>query len=190
MALQQWELQQQLATILPIDNEELKQILTYADSLPPDQASEHFSELLGDSPEAFKFINTYRERRSEMNGAVSAQSMNGSKGLAAASVDPVDAANQSTTDNTFDEDVKTPFSTDTKHSQQAPVMPADLLPNYAPPSHPPPASGSSSYAPPPGAPPVGGTNSRFAARHHTNIVIEAAAVRARDEVCRGLVCHP
>lgn len=178
MALQQWELQQQLATILPIDNEELKQILSYADSLPPEQASEHFSELLGDSPEALRFITTYRERRSEMGGAAPAQSVNGSKGQAAASVNPFDPP----PDNNFDEDVKTPYSSDTKHTQQAPVMPADLLPSYAPPSNPPPASGSSSYALPPGAPPTSGANSRLAARHHTNPVIEAAALRARDEV--------
>lgn len=161
MALQQWELQQQLATILPIDGEELKQIISYADSLPSDQASEHFSELLGDSPEALRFITTYRESRSGRNGATSNQDM---KGLQSQPSHP-------RPDNNYDEDVKTPFSSDTKGAHQTTVMPADLLP----------ARSTGSYAPPPGAPPTS-MSSRLTARVHTNPVIEAATVRARDEV--------
>ena len=64
-------------------------------------------------------------------------------------------------------------------------------PDYAPPSYPPPPAAPqpadsnntqpSNYAPPSYPPPTNGA-SRAAARHHTNQVIEAGKVRARDEV--------
>jgi hypothetical protein len=56
------------------------------------------------------------------------------------------------------------YSRDTKTSNDA--APADLPPSYAPPSHPPPASNSA----------------RRQYRPHTNPVIQAGQVRARDEV--------
>lgn len=73
-------------------------------------------------------------------------------------------------------------------------------PDYAPPSHPPPRAqqqdlkqvGDSkgnqppNHAPPSYPPPQDGA-SRATARHHTNQVIEAAKIRARDEVNSSLI---
>jgi hypothetical protein len=61
-------------------------------------------------------------------------------------------------------DVKSQPASDSKTGQPPGYAP----PSYAPPSHPPPAAGASRAK---------------AIRHHTNQVIEAAKVRARDEVC-------
>ena len=57
-------------------------------------------------------------------------------------------------------------------SKQADDSKSVQLPAYAPPSNPPPRGGAS----------------RAAARHHTNQVIEAAKVRARDEVRPAINC--
>lgn len=51
-----------------------------------------------------------------------------------------------------------------------------------PPEHPPPSYAPPSYAPPSHPPPSNGASRATASHHHTNPVIEAATVRARDEV--------
>lgn len=61
-ALQTWALPQ-LSRLLPLDEESLKQIITYTDTLPKDAAAEHLKNLLGDSPQAFEFISSFNTRR-------------------------------------------------------------------------------------------------------------------------------
>jgi hypothetical protein len=52
-----------LQQLLPLDEDSLKQIITYTDTLPKDVAAEHLKNMLGDSPQAFEFISTFNMRR-------------------------------------------------------------------------------------------------------------------------------
>lgn len=76
----------------------------------------------------------------------------------------------------------------TDHEQSPPMAdikhPQGQPPQYAPPPGPPPGTSlPSGVAPPPGAPPrTRKLSSQFTTRNHTNQVIKAADVRARDEV--------
>jgi hypothetical protein len=55
----------QLSKLLPIDEESLKQIITYIETLSKDAAAEHLKNLLGDSPQALEFISSFNSRRSD-----------------------------------------------------------------------------------------------------------------------------
>ncbi|RFU32796.1 hypothetical protein B7463_g3566, partial [Scytalidium lignicola] len=63
MSLEQWALPQ-LAELLPLDEESLKQIITYTNTLPDAQIAEHLRGLLGDSPQADEFITSFNTHRS------------------------------------------------------------------------------------------------------------------------------
>ena len=52
-----------LQQLLPLDEDSLKQIVTYTDTLPKDVAAEHLKNMLGDSPQAFEFISAFNMRR-------------------------------------------------------------------------------------------------------------------------------
>lgn len=54
----------QLERLLPLDEESLKQIITYSESQSPDAAADHLKNLLGDSPQALEFITNFNSRRS------------------------------------------------------------------------------------------------------------------------------
>jgi hypothetical protein len=62
MALQKWAIPQ-LSRLLPLDEESLKEIIVYSESLPKDAAAEHLKNLLGDSALALEFISTFNTRR-------------------------------------------------------------------------------------------------------------------------------
>lgn len=134
MALQEWAVPE-LSKLLPLDQESLTEIISYAVSLPDEQASENLRQVLGDSPEALNFIIAFNEQRSALPVANSKQ-MNDSK-----KSDP------------------------TAYNMQSQQKLQKQPPAYMPPSHPPPHSARQ-------------------ARGHKNAVIEAATVRARDEVCQ------
>lgn len=53
----------QLSRLLSLDEESLKQIITYADTLPKDAAAEHFQNLLGATPQSLEFISSFNARR-------------------------------------------------------------------------------------------------------------------------------
>ncbi|PNP75417.1 hypothetical protein FNYG_11221 [Fusarium nygamai] len=53
----------QLSQLLPLPDEELKQVLDYASTLSTTEAAEHFGNLLGDSPQAIEFISSFNARR-------------------------------------------------------------------------------------------------------------------------------
>lgn len=53
----------QLSRLLPLDDDSLKQIITYTDTLPKESAAEHLKNMLGDSAQAFEFINSFNARR-------------------------------------------------------------------------------------------------------------------------------
>ena len=67
MAEEKWALPQ-LRSIMPLEDGELRQIMTYADSLPDAQASHHLINLLGDSPEAVEYTMTYLKGRAKPSG--------------------------------------------------------------------------------------------------------------------------
>ncbi|KAF7592087.1 hypothetical protein BBP40_000692 [Aspergillus hancockii] len=52
-----------LSQILPLDEDSLAQIITYAASLSTEEGAEHLKNLLGDSPAAFEFISAFSSRR-------------------------------------------------------------------------------------------------------------------------------
>ncbi|KAL2356697.1 C2HC5 finger protein [Cryomyces antarcticus] len=62
MALSIWALPR-LSKLLPLDEDSLKQIITYTDTLPREAAAEHLKNLLGDSPQALEFIASFNSRR-------------------------------------------------------------------------------------------------------------------------------
>ncbi|KAK1573602.1 putative zinc finger motif, C2HC5-type-domain-containing protein [Colletotrichum navitas] len=55
----------QLSRLLPLPEEELKQMLDYATTLSKTEAAEHFNDLLGDSPQAVEFISSFNSRRQD-----------------------------------------------------------------------------------------------------------------------------
>lgn len=63
MALREWELQQQLATMLPLSEDELAQVISYAKTLSPSEASKHLSDLLGNSKPALDFVTAFNDNR-------------------------------------------------------------------------------------------------------------------------------
>ena len=63
MASSGWALPQ-LSKLLPLDEESLKQIIEYTETLSKDAAAEHLKNLLGDSPQALEFITSFNSRRS------------------------------------------------------------------------------------------------------------------------------
>lgn len=61
-SLEKWALPR-LQQLLPLDDESLKQIITYASSLPKDAAAEHLKNLLGDTARSLEFISSFNSRR-------------------------------------------------------------------------------------------------------------------------------
>lgn len=56
---------EQLLQLLPLPDDELQQVLDYASTLSKAEAAEHFTNLLGDSPQVVEFISTFNARRAE-----------------------------------------------------------------------------------------------------------------------------
>lgn len=59
----------QLSRLLPLPEDELKQVLDYAATLSKLEAVEHFRNLLGDSPEAVDFISSFNSKRQDVRSA-------------------------------------------------------------------------------------------------------------------------
>ncbi|KAB5576292.1 hypothetical protein GE09DRAFT_1024398 [Coniochaeta sp. 2T2.1] len=55
----------QLSRLLPLPDSELQQVLEYGSTLSKDEAAEHFTNLLGDSPQVIEFISSFNSRRSD-----------------------------------------------------------------------------------------------------------------------------
>ena len=58
MASPNWALSR-ISQLLPLDRDSLQQILDYSSTLSKNEAAEHFTDLLGDSPEALQFISSF-----------------------------------------------------------------------------------------------------------------------------------
>lgn len=54
-----------LSKFLPLDDESLRQIVTYSASLSKEDSAEHLKNLLGDSPAVLEFISSFNARRSD-----------------------------------------------------------------------------------------------------------------------------
>jgi hypothetical protein len=161
-----WELQQRLSTVLPLDDTELTQILSHVESLSTDEACIYFNDLLGDSPNALKFIAAFRDSRTS-NGASADATQPKTKADLAAAMAARHVPTAAAMHNKADPSVSQSSGANGKH---APPIAAPSLP---------------AYAPPPGRPPAG----RALTHDHTNAVIEAARVRARDEVGHELLTY-
>lgn len=61
-SLEQWALPR-LAQLLPLDDESLRQVLQYTETLPKDAAAEHLKNLLGDDAKSLEFISSFNLRR-------------------------------------------------------------------------------------------------------------------------------
>ncbi|KAK4163321.1 hypothetical protein QBC43DRAFT_319865 [Cladorrhinum sp. PSN259] len=56
---------EQLFQLLPMPDDGLQQVLDYASTLSKAEAAEHFSNMLGGSPQVIEFISTFNARRSD-----------------------------------------------------------------------------------------------------------------------------
>jgi hypothetical protein len=158
MALQNWELQQRLSTVLPLSDGELTQIISHTDSLSVEEACNYFNDLLGDSPEAMKFIASYADTR---------------RAPAQSDPDAKTSAGPGTGSAPQPLDKKNGYHDNRRPNQQVPT-----------------SRSNAGFAPPPGPPPNAQRPShheRAMSYNHTNPVIEAARVRATDEVCSQFI---
>lgn len=53
----------QISRLITLDEDSLKQIIDYSNTLPKAEAAEHLKNLLGDSPQALEFIASFNSRR-------------------------------------------------------------------------------------------------------------------------------
>ncbi|EGE06453.1 C2HC5 finger protein [Trichophyton equinum CBS 127.97] len=77
-SLESWAVPR-LARLLPLDEESLKQVISYSSSLSKDESAVHLRNLLDDSPAALEFISAFNSRRGQ-SGQQSSNSSNGSGG--------------------------------------------------------------------------------------------------------------
>lgn len=194
MEFQQWAVDD-ISKLISLDQESLEEIVNYTQTLPEAEASENLRNLLGDSPAALEFIAAFNRNRP------------GSSAFAAAGDDEKSQTPQH--DSKAEAASYAPPDHPPPMSKP-PIGNSDGTepPSYAPPSGPPPSlSGNGNgdapvYAPPPNPPPPSSSNGNGNApnyappahpvpsasvsaalrRPHTNAVIEAAHVRAKDEV--------
>ncbi|KAK6082388.1 C2HC5 finger protein [Seiridium cupressi] len=78
----------QLSRLLPLPEEELKQVLDYAATLSKPEAVEHFKDMLGDAPDAIDFISSFNSRRQDPKG-VSSQPQSQSQSPSQSEIDAV-----------------------------------------------------------------------------------------------------
>ncbi|AEO67306.1 e56f0870-dfc7-4306-999f-593f7f8c3289 [Thermothielavioides terrestris] len=62
----------QLFQLLPLPDDGLEQVLEYASTLSKAEAAEHFSNMLGDSPQVVEFISAFNARRADPRPAPAA----------------------------------------------------------------------------------------------------------------------
>lgn len=79
----------QLSRLLPLPEEELKQVLDYAATLSKAEAVEHFGNLLGDAPDAIDFISSFNSRRQDPKAAAPSQSHSQSQSPSQSDIDAV-----------------------------------------------------------------------------------------------------
>lgn len=75
-ALQSWALPR-LQQLLPIDDESVKQIIAYSESLSKDAAADHLKNLLGDDAKSLEFISAFNQRRPNASAAATCSASRG-----------------------------------------------------------------------------------------------------------------
>ena len=84
-----------LAQLLPLDDDSLKQIITYSESLSKDASADHLKNLLGESPAALEFIASFNARQANSSrsndsfGANNTKPKESSSSIAASSMTQV-----------------------------------------------------------------------------------------------------
>ncbi|CAK7209954.1 hypothetical protein SBRCBS47491_000621 [Sporothrix bragantina] len=166
-----------LRKLLPLDDAELNQVIDYTAKLSSDdEAASHLQGLLGDSPEAVEFVADFVKHRGEL----AQPSSNQTNGTAAAPSPPAKDENSGQSPQyapppgpppNRDGKGPAPLNPDAKG-----VPPSGPNPDNAPPP--------SYFAP--AAPPAPSYNSATSnvygfATKHTNALIQAGNIRARDE---------
>lgn len=71
-SLETWALPR-LQQLLPLDDDSLKQVIRYTDSLPKDSAAEHLKNLLGDDAKCLEFISSFNMRRQNASASSKSQ---------------------------------------------------------------------------------------------------------------------
>ncbi|TGJ82501.1 hypothetical protein E0Z10_g6275 [Xylaria hypoxylon] len=89
----------QLSKLLPLPDNQLKQVLDYAATLSKAEAVDHFHNLLGDSPEAIDFIASFNSKRqdpkpSPATSAAAASVSNSGAGNRESAIEPVPKFNK------------------------------------------------------------------------------------------------
>lgn len=176
MALQQWALPR-LQGLLPLDEGELEQIVSYASKLSDSETVQHLENLLGDSPQSLAFITSFVQRRAELHaGRPTDKTDNVGEEFAAPTYPPPSFGGQA--DGRSSDSKNTTHSSNEKASMAlAANSDKGLRQQNSHMDSAPPA-----YAPSPGPWPAGGPTFH---RPHTNEVNEAGKLRARDEVRSG-----
>jgi len=88
--LEDWALPR-LQQLLPIDDESLKQVLQYTETLPKDAAAEHLKNLLGDDAKALEFISSFNQRRQSAPASHTTTNHDRQEGASQASRPPIEA---------------------------------------------------------------------------------------------------
>jgi hypothetical protein len=164
---QHWELQQwavpRLGQLLPLTESELEQVVAQTTDLPDEAAEKHFHELLGDSEEAVRFRSEFMDRRREGGG----ETLMDMKGIDERSKADMESKSHAPGES------QSPVAADTSAVEKGDAVPPTS--GFKPPPMPPPSysAGSNDST---------GTNNSISTLKHTNAVIEAAKVRAKDEV--------
>jgi hypothetical protein len=196
MALQQWAAPQ-ISKFLSIDEDASKQIVTYTETLSDAETAQHLQNLLGDSPSALEFIASFNTIKA-IPGTTSGQAQSTTNGIS----NGHDEKAHNNSAPTYAPPPAAPPVSAAPAPRAAPNYPPDILAamntgnllnppstqQYAPPPGPPPSNGRSQgpaaaqgFAPPPGAPPSSQVKAALRRPPHTNAVIEAGLLRAKDE---------
>ncbi|SMQ50177.1 unnamed protein product [Zymoseptoria tritici ST99CH_1A5] len=77
-----------LQQILPLDDESLKQVIAYAETLPKEAAAEHLKNLLGDDAKSLEFISSFNLRRGNVPASTTSLASNGGNAAASSSEAP------------------------------------------------------------------------------------------------------
>jgi hypothetical protein len=160
MDLEQWAVPR-LRELLPLDDAELKQIIAYTRNLSDAEAEEHLTGLLDNSPTSREFISSFIKHR------------------AAADVAPPAGPPPSSVRNSMNYDGgKAQNGFAQNGSTPAPAIPAATKPT---PSELPPSYGNTSTSTQVGGWAPASSASAAIAGQHTNPIIEAGRLRAKDE---------
>lgn len=155
-----------LREVLPLNDDELEQIISYAWGLDDAEAAQHLGNLLGDSPKSLEFIAFFLDARTtlsvDQNVAVGGSSSLVSPNLAR------DNSESKGPPQTIDGDRKGHKSDTGDLDSHIDQKSKSQLPPYAA------ISGSQAAR----------RIDQYASAHHTNQFIEASKIRARDEVCK------